>query len=108
MRRECTRTPTRELKTAEDLNRDTNLRQIGLASYNLGVYYLDQANDIDRAEQQFVKALERFPGHPSAIVGLAHVYLRRADVERAFNLMPENGPRHRNNVEMINAYASSC
>ena len=95
----------RELKTAEDLNRDTNLRQIGLASYNLGVYYLYQAKDIDRAERQFIKALERFPGHPSAIVGLAHVYLRRADVERAFNLMPENGPWHRNNVEMINAYA---
>jgi tetratricopeptide (TPR) repeat protein len=95
----------RELQTAEDLNRDTNLRQIGLASYNLGVYYLDQANDIDRAERQFIKALERFPGHPSAIVGLAHVYLRRADVERAFNLFPENGPWYRNNVEMINAYA---
>jgi tetratricopeptide (TPR) repeat protein len=95
----------RELQTAEDLNRDTNLRRIGLASYNLGVYYLDQANDIDRAERQFIKALERFPGHPSAIVGLAHVYLRRADVERAFNLFPENGPWYRNNVEMINAYA---
>jgi tetratricopeptide (TPR) repeat protein len=95
----------RELKAAEDLNRDTNMRQIGLASYNLGVYYLDQANDIDRAEQQFIRALERFPGHPSAIVGLAHVYLKKADVERAFNLMQENGPRHRNNVEMINTYA---
>jgi tetratricopeptide (TPR) repeat protein len=95
----------RELKTAEDLNRDTNLRQIGLASYNLGVYYLDQAKDIDRAERQFIKALERFPGHPSAIVGLAHVYLRKADVERAFNLFPEEGPWYRNNVEMINAYA---
>jgi len=95
----------RELKTAEDLNRDTNLRQIGLASYNLGVYYLDQAKDIDRAEQQFNKALERFPGLPSAIVGLAHVYLRRADVDRAFNLMLENGPRHRNNVEIMNGCA---
>ncbi len=51
-----------ELKTAEDLNRDTNLRQIGFASYNLGIYYLYQANDVDRAEQQFIKALERFPG----------------------------------------------
>ena len=95
----------RELQTAEDLNRDTNLRQIGLASYNLGVYYLDQAKDIDRAERQFIKALEQFPGHPSAIVGLAHVYLRRSDVERAFNLLPEDGPWYRNSVEMINAYA---
>jgi len=95
----------RELQTAEDLNRDTNLRQIGLASYNLGVYYLNQANDVGRAEQQFVKALERFPGHPSAIVGLAHVYLRKADVEKAFNLMLENGPRHRNDPEMINCYS---
>ncbi len=86
----------RELQTAEDLNRDTNLRQIGLASYNLGVYYLDQAKDVDRAEQQFIKALEQFPGHPSAIVGLAHVYLRRADVERAFNLIQEDGPWYRN------------
>ena len=54
--------PVAELKTAEELNRDTNLRQIGLASYNLGVYYLYQAKDIDRAQQQFLKALERFPG----------------------------------------------
>jgi|WetSurMetagenome_2_1015567.scaffolds.fasta_scaffold19722_3 protein O-mannosyl-transferase len=91
-----------ELKTAEDLNRDTNLRQIGLASYNLGVYYLYQANDVDRAEQQFIKALERFPGLPSAIVGLATVYLKKGDVEKAWNLMQENASRHRNDVEMIN------
>ena len=31
----------------------------------------------------FIKALERFPGHPSAIVGLANVHLKRAEVERA-------------------------
>ena len=67
----------RELKTAEELNRDTNLRQIGIASYNLGIYYLDQAKDIDRAEQQFLKALERFPDYPPAIVGLATVHLKR-------------------------------
>ncbi len=94
----------RELKTAEKLNRDTNLRQIGLASYNLGVYYLYQAKDIDRAEQQFIKALERFPGHPSAIVGLATVHLKRGEIEKAWILMQENGPRHRNDVEMINCY----
>jgi tetratricopeptide (TPR) repeat protein len=94
-----------ELKAAEDLNRDTNLRQIGIASYNLGVYYLDQAKDIDRAEQQFIKALERFPGHPSAIVGLATVHLKRGDVEKALLLIQEHAPRHRNDVEMINCYA---
>ncbi len=92
----------RELKTAEELNRDTNLRQIGLASYNLGIYYLDQAKDVDRAEQQFIKALERFPGHPSAIVGLATVHLKRGEIEKAWTLMQENAPRHRNDVEMIN------
>ena len=96
----------RELKTAEDLNRDTNLRQIGLASYNLGVYYLYQAKDIDRAEQQFIKALERFPGYPSAIVGLATVHLKRGDVEKAWILMQEHAPRHRNDVEMINCYGA--
>jgi tetratricopeptide (TPR) repeat protein len=94
----------RELKTAEELNRDTNLRQIGLASYNLGVYYLYQAKDIDRAEQQFLKALERFPGHPSAIVGLATVHLTRGNVEKAWVLIQEHAPRHRNDVEMINCY----
>jgi tetratricopeptide (TPR) repeat protein len=94
----------RELKTAEELNRDTNLRQIGLASYNLGVYYLYQAKDIDRAEQQFLKALERFPGQPSAIVGLAAVHLTRGNVEKAWVLMQEHAPRHRNDVEMINGY----
>jgi tetratricopeptide (TPR) repeat protein len=94
----------RELKTAEDLNRDTNLRQIGLASYNLGVYYLYQANDIDRAEQQFIKALERFPEHPSSIVGLATVHLKRGEVEKAWILLQENASRHRSDVEMINCY----
>lgn len=94
----------RELKIAEDLNRDTNLRQIGLASYNLGVYYLYRAKDIDRAEQQFLKALERFPGHPSAVVGLAAVHLTRGNVEKAWVLMQEHAPRHRNDVEMINCY----
>ena len=94
----------RELKTAEELNRDTNLRQIGLASYNLGVYYLYKAKDIDRAEQQFLKALERFPGHSSAIVGLATVHLTRGNVERAWVLIQEHAPRHRNDVEMINCY----
>ena len=95
----------RELKTAEALNRDTNRRQIGLASYGLGIYYLDQAKDVDRAEQQFIKALERFPGHPSAIVGLTIVHLKRGEIEKAWTLMQENAPRQRNNVEMINAYA---
>jgi tetratricopeptide (TPR) repeat protein len=93
-----------ELKTAEDLNRDTNLRQIGLASYNLGVYYLYQAKDIDQAEKHFLKALERFPGHPSAVAGLATVHLKRGDIGKAWILMQENGPRHRNDVEMINCY----
>jgi tetratricopeptide (TPR) repeat protein len=91
-----------ELKTAEDLNRDSNLRQIGLASYNLGVYYLNQAKDIDRAQQQFIKALERFPGHPSSIVGLATVHLKRGNTEKAWILMQEHAPRHRKDVEMIN------
>jgi tetratricopeptide (TPR) repeat protein len=94
----------REMKTAEELNRDTNLRQIGQASYNLGVYYLYQAKDIDRAESQFLKALERFPGHTSAIVGLTTVHLTRGNLEKACILMQEHAPRHRNDVEMINCY----
>jgi tetratricopeptide (TPR) repeat protein len=93
-----------ELKTAEELNRDTNLRQIGIASYNLGIYYLDQAKDIDRAGQQFLKALERFPDYPPAIVGLATVQLKRGDTEGAFRLMQEYVPRNRNDVEMTNCY----
>jgi tetratricopeptide (TPR) repeat protein len=94
----------RELQIAEDLNWDTNLKQIGLASYNLGVYYLYQAKDIDRAEQQFQKALERFPDYPPAIVGLAMVHLTRGSAEMAWVLMQEHAPRHRNDVEMINCY----
>jgi tetratricopeptide (TPR) repeat protein len=93
-----------EWRMAEDLNRDTNLRQIGLASYNLGVYYLYQAKDIDRAEQQFVTALERYPGYPSAIVGLAKIRLKKGDLEGAWSLMRDHAPRHRNDVEMINCY----
>jgi tetratricopeptide (TPR) repeat protein len=94
-----------ELKAAEELNRDTNLRQIGLASYNLGVYHLYQTKDIDQAEKKFIMALERFPGYPSAIVGLATVHLKRGDVEKAFSLMQEYAPRRPNDVEMINCYA---
>jgi tetratricopeptide (TPR) repeat protein len=94
----------RELKTAEDLNRDTNLRQIGLASYNLGVYYLYQAKDINRAERQFIKALERFPGHSASIVGLATIHLERGDIEKAVVLLQEHGPLYRNDIEMINCY----
>ena len=94
----------RELKAAEELNRDTNLRQIGLASYGLGIYYLEQEKDVDRAEQQFIKTLKRFPGHPSAIVGLATVHLKRGETEKAWILMQENASRHRNNVEIINCY----
>jgi|WetSurMetagenome_2_1015567.scaffolds.fasta_scaffold00913_11 protein O-mannosyl-transferase len=94
-----------EWKMAEDLNRDTNLRQVGLASYNLGVYYLDQAKDVDRAEQQFVRALERYPGYPSAVVGLAKIRLKKGDVGGAWGLMQRHILRHRNDVEMINCYA---
>jgi len=94
-----------EYKIAEDLNRDTNLRQIGVASYNLGIYYLYQAKDIDLAKQQFIKALERFPGYPSAVVGLAKIHLKKGDVEGAWRLMQGNAPYHRNDVEMINCYA---
>jgi protein O-mannosyl-transferase len=94
-----------EWKMAEDLNRDTNLRQVGLASYNLGVYYLDQAKDVDRAEQQFVRALQRYPGYPSAVVGLAKIRLKKGDMGGAWELMQHHILRHRNDVEMINCYA---
>ena len=90
-----------ELKTAEDLNRDSNLRQIGIASYNLGVYYLHQANDVDRAEQQFRKALNRFPGYPSAVAGLATVYLSRGDEEKAWTLLEEQAPRYSHDFEIV-------
>ncbi len=90
-----------ELKTAEDLNRDSNLRQIGIASYNLGVYYLHQANDVDRAEQQFEKALHRFPGYPSAVAGLATVHLSRGDVEKAWALLEEQAPRYDQDFEIV-------
>ena len=94
-----------ELKTAEELNRDTNLRQIGIASYNLGVYYLEQKRDTDRAEQQFLKALEKFPDYPPAIVGLAKVYLMRGDAEGSFRLMQKYISRDPTDVEMINCYS---
>jgi len=95
----------RELKTAEELNRDTNLQQIGLASYGLGIYYLDREKDCDRAELQFMKALERFPGYPPAIVGLAKIRLKRGDPDGAWELMREHVQRHRNDAEMINGCA---
>lgn len=95
----------RELKTAEELNRDTNLRQIGLASYNLGIYYLYLGKDIDRAEQQFLKALERFPGYPSAIAGLATVYLLRGETGQAWALLREYAPENLHSTEIANASA---
>ena len=91
----------KELKTAEDLNRDTNLRQIGLASYSLGAYYLYQIKDLNRAEQHFTKALERFPGYPSAIIGLATVDLKRGNTSKAWSLIQEYIPHHRHNRQMI-------
>lgn len=95
----------RELKTAEDLNRDTNLRQISLASYNLGIYYLYQAKDLERAEQKFRKALERFPGHPSAIAGLATVYLQNGNPEQAWDLLKPYASGQIRSVDIANACA---
>ena len=95
----------RELKAAEDLNRDTNRRQIGLASYGLGIYYLDREKDEARAEQQFIKALERYPGYAPAIAALAKMRLKKNKVEEAWELMREHAPQHRNDAEMINCYA---
>lgn len=95
----------RELKLAEDLNRDTNLRQISLASYNLGIYYLYQAKDINRAEQQFLKALERFPGQPSAIAGLAAVYLQNGKAEQAWDLLKPYASGQVRDTEIANACA---
>ncbi len=93
-----------ELKTAEELNRDTNLRQIGIASYNLGVYYLEQAKDIDCAEQKFLKALEKFPGYSPAIVGLTKVLLIKGDAEGAFRLLQEYLPQYQNDADLNNCY----
>jgi protein O-mannosyl-transferase len=93
-----------EWEIAEDLNRDTNLRQVGLASYNLGVYYLYHTNDTDRAEKQFIKALEKFPGYSLAFVGLAKIRLKKGDVESAWELLRDHASEHRNDVEMVNCY----
>ncbi len=90
-----------ELRTAEDLNRDSNLKQIGLASYNLGVYYLYQADNIDQAERYFNRALVQFPGHPSAVAGLATVYLSRGDVEKAWTLLEEQAQRYSHDFEIV-------
>lgn len=94
----------RELKTAEELNRDTNLRQIGLASFNLGIYFLYQQRDVDRAEQQFLRALERFPGHSSSIVGLSKVYLLRGKTAEAERLLRAHAPRNPRDAEMAVGY----
>jgi len=93
-----------EWKKAEGLDRDTNLRQIGVASYNLGVYYLNQKGQLDKAEQQFDRALKRFPGYPPAIVGLAKIQLKKGQPEEASRLLQEHAPRHPIHVEMLNAY----
>ena len=93
----------RELKTAEDLNRDTNMRQIGLASYNLGVYYLNQLKDRARAEQQFIRSLDRFPGLPSAIAGLITVYLQDGKTERAWELLKPYVRDQIHSTEIANA-----
>ena len=95
----------KEFEIAEELNRDTNLRQIAVASYNLGVYYLYQVKDVERAEQQFRKALVRYPGHPSAIVGLAMVHLNKKETEKAWHLIREIAFRQRKDAEIINCYA---
>jgi len=94
----------REFETAEGLNRDTNLRQVGIASYGLGLYYLKEAKDIGRAEEQFIKALDRFPGFASAVVGLATIHLQRGDVEKAWALIKVHAPRQPNNTEIMNCY----
>jgi len=95
----------KELKTAEELNRDTNLRQIGLASYNLGVYYLYQAKDLDRAEQQFIRSLQQFPGLPSAIEGLVTVYLQDGKTEQAWELLKPYVHDQIRSTEIANACA---
>lgn len=95
----------REFRKAEELNRDTNLRQVGVASYGLGIYYLYQAKDVKRAEQQFARALERFPGYPPAVAGLAKARLKKGDVEGAWEWMRAWLPRCMNNVEMLNCAA---
>jgi tetratricopeptide (TPR) repeat protein len=94
----------REMKTAETLNRDSNLRQIGIASYNLGVYYMRQARDFDLAEAQFLKALEKFPSYPPAVVGLTRIRLKKGDVEGAWGLMREYAPHHGRDADMVNCY----
>jgi tetratricopeptide (TPR) repeat protein len=94
-----------EFRKAEELNRDTNLRQVGVASYGLGLYYLYQAKDVTRAEQQFARALERFPGYPPAIAGMAKTRLKNGDVEGAWEWMRAWLPRSMNNVEMLNCAA---
>lgn len=94
-----------EFRKAEELNRDTNLRQVGVASYGLGIYYLYQAKDAARAEQQFARALERFPGYPPAVAGMAKTRLKKGDVEGAWELMRAWLPRSMNNVELLNCAA---
>ena len=95
----------RELTTAEISARDTNLRQIGLASYGLGIYYLYQMNDLRLAEKKFNETLERIPGYPAAIIGLVRIALKEGKIDQAWRLLEGYSPDRRYNRQMTSTRA---
>ena len=67
----------RELKTAEELNRDTNLRQIGLASYNSESTISTGKRISTGRNSSLSRPWKDFRGIPPTIVGLSTVYLTK-------------------------------
>jgi protein O-mannosyl-transferase len=51
--------------------------------HNLGTAYLDQRNDLDQAEQAFLRALALNPTFPKLRTQLGYVYLKRGDYSGA-------------------------
>jgi tetratricopeptide (TPR) repeat protein len=90
--------------TAISLNYDTNLRQLGLAHYNLGLLYLNHYNDDGEALRQFVQALEKFPDYPSALSALARMKLRMGHGDEAYALIREKLEKFPHNGKLLQMY----
>ncbi len=72
---------------ALEINRHSNLLNLGVTQCNLGIHHLYVTRQYDRAVEYFTLALKAYPGYSPASQGLAISFIHKGEIQKAREIL---------------------